>query len=75
MLVPEIVLSPPLYQSDRMQTPGAAIVWSLSVSLTAKFENVAYLSSDSPDLHAGGPPVPPALPSLSDMAVTVRTSG
>src|SRR5919204_4219008 len=74
MLVPENVVVPPPSRSERMQTPGPAIVWLWSEADTAKFENSAYLSSISEVRHDGGPPVPPGSPSLSAIAVAVSTS-
>ncbi len=58
-----------------MQTPGAAIVCADAETEVAKFEKPAGKSSTSPGLHGGVPPVPPGAPSLSDIAVTVSTSG
>src|SRR6266511_2597035 len=73
-LVPDKTIVPPASQSEVMQTPGPAIVWFWSAAETAKFENEAYRSSVSAGLQAGGPPTPPDAPSLSALAVTVRTS-
>ena len=73
-LVPELVVTPPPRAVDSMHTPGAATTWAMSIGRVAKLENVAYLSSVSPASHDAGP-LPPGAPSVSEAAVTVRTSG
>src|SRR5688500_8761316 len=58
-----------------MQTPGAATACRSSSASREKLENEARLSSASAGRQLGAPPVPPGCPSLSAVAVTVRTSG
>src|SRR5688500_16144951 len=73
MLVPEIVLYPPCFQLERMQTPGAAIVWPSSLDpAVVKLEKSAAVSSTS--LRHVAPAPPPGRPLKSATAVTVSTS-
>src|SRR4051794_13105444 len=75
MLVPDMTAKPPPLAVEVMHTPGAAIVWACPVAVDAQLEKLACESSVSPVRQAGAPPAAPGRPSLSLMAVTVRTSG
>jgi hypothetical protein len=73
MLVPEIVLYPPPFQVERMQTPGPAMVWAMSdvLDVVVKLLKSALVSSTS--ARQVGEPSPPGFPSKSAIAVTVTT--
>src|SRR5262249_46238215 len=75
MLVPEMVLTPPPGHVDVMHTPGALMRCGAIVAVVAKSEKLAAVSSRSLARHAGARPRAPGRPSLSDIAVTVSTSG
>src|SRR4051812_19244221 len=75
MLVPDRTAVPPPGASNVMHVPGAAIVCALPAAVAAKFEYRAARSSSSLKRHGSAAPAAPSRPSLSLIAVTVRTSG
>src|SRR4051812_37477563 len=72
--LPSVLLVFASPQVDAVQTPGAATVWAASVESVAKLLKPAGASSGCEAMHGDTGPVPPGIPSVSPIAVTVKTS-